>query len=353
MMDLLTRVYYHEDEVREMETSKRQENAQLITLSNNNGLEIIVSNFGARIVSIKVPVPTEGKREIAIGFDEISTYQKSPYLGATIGRTAGRIAQGVVQLDGEQVQLMKNEGTTTLHGGESSFESVIWRTLSIQGNQVVFEYISMDGTNGFPGNLVAQVSYTLTEDNEVIIEYRAYSDKETLYNPTNHVYFNLAGSAQNSVFDHMLQVKSNEILTLNQDNTMTGERLKTAGTIFDFKKPTKISQIFNVEEEQVKIAGGLDHPFLLNSKKEQAILESPDRKVTVKMTTDRQSVVIYTIGHWAEGLETSTGPLVYGGAITLEAQQPPGSEKNEELPSIVLPKDQSFYSKTSYQILSK
>lgn len=334
-----------------MAKSEIQKNSQLFTLTNKNKLEVNVSNFGARIVSIQVPVSGEGKREITIGFDELSSYQESPYLGATIGRTAGRIAQGAVEIDGKKIQLQQNEGTTTLHGGEHGFESVVWKTVSEKGNQVVFEHTSLDGENGFPGTLFAQVSYTLTEENEVVIEYRAQSDKDTLYNPTNHVYFNLSGSAKESVFDHSLNVKSEAILTLNEDNTMTGNRLETAGTVFDFREPALLKQIFNEKETQIEIAGGLDHPFLLDSQEEQAILESPDKKITVKMTTDRQSVVIYTIGRWAEGMETSTGKLVYGGAVTLEAQQPPGSEQDEKLPSIVLKKEQPFVSRTSYKIV--
>lgn len=334
-----------------MKTSEIQENFQLFTLINKNKVEVNVSNFGARIVSIQVPILGEGKREITVGFDALSKYKESPYLGATIGRTAGRIAKGLVEIDNKKVQLQQNEGTTTLHGGKDGFESVIWKTVSVERHRVVFEYTSFDGENGFPGTLVAQVSYTLTEENEVMIEYRAQSDKDTLYNPTNHVYFNLSGSANDPVFDHTLKVKSEAVLTLNEDNTMTGNHLETVGTVFDFREPALLKQIFNEKEAQIEIANGLDHPFLLDSQEEQAILESPDKKVTVKMTTDRQCVVIYTIGHWAEGMETSTGKLVYGGAVTLEAQQPPGSEQDEKLPSIVLKKEQPFVSRTSYKIV--
>lgn len=335
-----------------MKSSEGSKNFQLLTLTNKNMLEVNLSNFGARIVSIRVPVLGEEKREITIGFAELLRYQESPYLGATIGRTAGRIAQGVVKIDGKKVQLQQNEGTTTLHGGVASFESVIWRTVSKEVDQVVFEYTSVDGENGFPGTLIAQVSYTLTEENDLVIEYRAQSDQDTLYNPTNHVYFNLSGSANKSVFDHTLRVNSEEILTLNGDNTMTGNRLKTEGTVFDFRKPTLLKQIFNEKEEQIEIADGLDHPFLLDAQEEQAVLQSPDEKITVKMTTDRQSVVIYTIGRWAEGMETTTGKLVYGGAVTLEAQQPPESEQEDELSAIFLEKGHPFFSRTSYKIVT-
>lgn len=326
--------------------------AQLFTLINRKGLQLKVSNHGARIVSIKVPVE-EDLREITVGFDNLAQYQENPYFGATIGPVAGRIAQGCFTLHDRVYHTDQNEGTTTLHGGKDSFESKYWNLEGQSSNQVTFSYFRRDQENGFPGNLEIKVRYQLTEDNSIVITYEAVSDQDTLFNPTNHVYFNLDGDASHSVFQHQLLIDSDSILKLAPDNTITGELIDLTYMPFDFRKPRAIKQIFSKTNEQINFNQGLNHPFLVNIQdKAQVMLTGSDKKIRLYLTTDCESVVIYTTGHCEKGLATTTGTLCFGGALALEAQGAPGAERFSFLRSIYLKKDQPYHSITKYQLFS-
>lgn len=332
---------------------KQWEPAKLFTLTNRMGLQLQVSNYGARIASIKVPV-ADSLREITVGFDTLAQYQENPYFGATIGPVAGRIAQGCFTLCDQVYHTEQNEGTTTLHSGKDSFETKYWSVVAYSSQQVTFSYFRRDQENGFPGNLRTTVCYRLTEDNEIVITYEAVSNQDTLFNPTNHVYFNLDGNASQSVFRHQLAVASEKVLVLAPENTTTGERIDVPNTLFDFRKTRVIDQIFSELNEQIDINQGLNHPFLVSRQdKPQVTLTGSDQKIQLCLTTDCESVVIYTIGEWAKGLATTTGPLCFGGALALEAQGAPGAERFPFLRSIYLKKGQTYQSITKYQIFSE
>lgn len=330
----------------------------LISMSNDNGVILEVTNFGARIVNLHVLV--EGSfRNISLGFDKEEEYYKDNiYFGATIGRVAGRISNGTFKINGlEYKSKIDCKTGHTLHGGKDSFESKYWDFKTISNcheASVVFTYKSHDGENGFPGNLVTKVKYTLDNKNQCKISYYAKTDQTTIFNPTNHVYFNLIGDVTKSIGEHKLFVNSDFIATLNKDNTTTGNKKNILDTVFDFKKEKKLNEVFKNNDDQIKIDNGLNHPFFFNNKNldiPDLILTSPDNKLSIEMKTDQPSVVIYTNNIGNGGPYMHGKKLVNHGGIALETQVSPGSEKFEKFGNITLEKDNKYESTTTYKII--
>ncbi|HEY0222120.1 MAG TPA: aldose epimerase family protein [Lactovum miscens] len=338
-----------------IKTEVSGEKGRVYTITNKQQVSLTVANFGARIMSIQVPV-MGASRELVVGFANLKDYQKTPYFGATIGRTAGRIEGGKFTIAGQTFDIDKNEQNNTLHGGANSLESKYWKGTVKTENSVIFTFLSPDGENGYPGNLHLEVSYTLTDENQLIIDYHALADKDTLFNPTNHVYFNLTGSAEETIESHYLEIKSDRYLELNPDNTASGTVHLVKGTVFDFNTLKEIKEVVQSDDAQIALNQGLNHPFLLIGKQESfepnALLVSPDKKVSIEMKTSQNSVIVYTTGNAEAGLLTQTGSLAYHGAIALEAQMPPGSEVFSFQSNIWLRKAQPYNAWTSYKILS-
>lgn len=212
--------------------------AVLYRLENDNGFKMDVTNLGARIVAFYVPTK-DGVKNIVLGFDSAEEYlQKDPYIGATIGRVAGRIKDGSFVIDGKTYQTIQNEQGNTLHGGPNNFETKLWLAETQQNlheAKIIFTYTSLDEEQGFPGNLDVKVTYTLTNDNEWQVAYEAQSDIATLFNPTNHVYFNLTGDVTQSVGKHQLQLASEKFAVVDEKTLATGEIRSVADTPFDFR----------------------------------------------------------------------------------------------------------------------
>lgn len=333
------------------------ENAILYSLTNDNGLTINVTDFGARIVDLIVPVNGK-KRNIVFGFETAEEYvAKDLYFGATIGRVAGRIKHGSFSIDNQAYQLPVNpENGHTLHGGLESFESKRWEAEIKETDEqisVIFSYLSADGENGFPGELKAQVTYSLTNQNEWIIDYYATTDKATLYNPTNHVYFNLTGDLTQSIAKHELFVEADRFAVVDEDTTVTGELRSVSETPFDFREFETMDQVLQSNYEQNKVVNGLDHPFILNRTgfdKPQAILSAPDKELSVEMYTDRPAVVIFTAQFGEQGPEVRGKKLVNHAGITLETQVSPGAVEFDGFGDIVLYPEKAFQSRTIYKI---
>lgn len=330
----------------------------IITITNPNGLQLTVSDLGARITSLKVPT-TNGLRELVLGFDTAKEYlEKDVYIGASIGRVAGRIQNGTFQIDRKIYKVQVDETTgNTLHGGTPGFESKKWQYQIIDNDDeasVIFYTVSPDGENGFPGNLYVEIRYTLTSANVWKVETRATSDKDTLFNPTNHVYFNLTGDVTQPVDEHTLWVDSDRFAPLNRESIPIGEKLPVEGTAFDFRKSVKLKEIFNSTFDQKELVGGIDHPFFLNRpelSRSSVKLSSPDEVVTIEIATKEPSVVIFT-ANFGENTPIMHGKqLANHGGITFETQVSPGAEQYPDFGDIVLRTDSTYQTMTEFHII--
>ncbi|WP_271489297.1 aldose epimerase family protein [Enterococcus sp. 5H] len=333
------------------------ESAILYSLTNDLGTTMNVTDLGARIVDLIVPINGE-QRNIILGFDSAEEYlEKDMYFGATIGRVAGRIKKGLFTIEDQNYSLpVDRENGNILHGGPNSFEAKIWSAKTEESDDkvsVVFSYISPDGENGFPGELEAVVTYSLTNKNEWIIDYQAVADQPTLYNPTNHVYFNLTGDMSQSVGTHELFVDADRFAVVGNDTTTTGELRAVLNTPFDFNQASKLDQVFSASYEQNKLVNGLDHPFILNQtgfETPQAIITAPTKDLSVEMYTDRPAVVIFTAQFGEAGPEVRGQKLVNHGGLTLETQVSPGAVEFEGFGDIVLSPETTFNSRTIFKI---
>ncbi|MGX6979676.1 aldose epimerase family protein [Vagococcus elongatus] len=329
-------------------------NATLYTLENDHQVKLMATDLGARIVKWLVP-QQEGHTNIVLGFDKGEDYQTiDSYLGSTIGRVAGRITDGKFEIDGTkyQVTTQPEQSNNTLHGGPDSFETKLWQAETFVGTdyvQIVFHYQSPDGENGFPGNMAISVTYTLNNNNEWRIDYKATTDKATLFNPTNHVYFNLTDNHEQTVHQHKMQLASDSFAVINDDVTVTGELRSVMDTPFDFRDAQPLTQIYESDYPQNTLVGGLDHPFVLREDVPvQAKLISPDEKISVEMTTTEPAVVVFSgnFGPEAPGVKkvkNFTG-------ITLETQELPGAIEFENFGDIVLKPENTFTSTTTYKV---
>ncbi|MGX7030311.1 aldose epimerase family protein [Vagococcus zengguangii] len=328
--------------------------ATLYTITNKHNVSLSATDLGARIVKWLVPT-AEGEKNIVLGFDNATGYQTiDTYLGSTIGRVAGRISNGQFEIDGTdyQVETQASQNNHTLHGGPESFETKIWKTdVNEAQNQLVFSYHSPDGENGFPGNLEVQVTYTLTDDNEWVIDYQATTDNATLFNPTNHVYFNLTGNHEETIHEHTLQLASDMFAVINEDVTVTGEKRAVDGTPFDFRQASKLAQIYDTNYEQNVLVGGLDHPFFLEKTTEpQAVLTSPSGDIKVEMHTDEDAVVIFS-ANFGPDKEDGSEKITNFTGITLETQAAPGAIEFDGFGDIVLRPGQTYRSQTGFKVI--
>lgn len=329
----------------------------LITITNHSGTSLAVTDLGARIVQLETMIDNE-KRELVLGFDQAEEYlEKDPYIGATIGRTAGRITGGTFKLNGETIQVKTDPETGhCLHGGAPSFEEKQWNYTIIDGENeasVIFYTTSPDQENGFPGTLDVEVRYTLTNNDTWRVTIHGISDRETIFNPTNHVYFNLTGDVEEPIDQHTLWLNSRLFATLNKDTTPTGAVASVNGTAFDFQTPKPLAEVFESDFHQAKMVDGMDHPFLL--KKQEGLLEaaeltSPDNKVAINVRTNASGIVLFTANFGEEGPMMRGKKLVHHGGITFEAQEIPGSEHLESFGDVSLKANEVRTYITEYQI---
>lgn len=321
-------------------------------LKNKNGMELTCIEYGCIITTIKVPDKNGTFENVVLGFDDLEEYQKhSPYFGAVIGRVAGRIANGTFELDGKTYSLAQNNKNNHLHGGRKGFDKVIWKGTVIENqSSVEFFYISPDGEEGYPGTLELKVTYTLNDQNELVIDYYGVSDQKTIVNMTNHTYFNLSGDLKRDILEHELTLKSDQFLSLNEGLIPTGELTNVEDTVFDFQAGRKVKEGISSSHEQNILAGnGYDHPFLLNKNGDQEIIlvdEESGRKLVIE--TDEPSVVFYS-GNQMNPRFNIRG--VQAGkylGLCLETQGLPDAINHPQFPSIVLEKGEEYRRKTTY-----
>ena len=325
----------------------------LYTLTNGNGMEVCITNFGGRIVSILVPDNQGQMKDVVLGFDKVSDYfpeNNQTDFGASIGRYANRINQGKITLDGVEYQLPQNNFGHCLHGGPTGWQYQVYECVEADAQHVKLLRVSPDGDNNFPGEVKAYVTYTLTEDNKIDIAYEATTDAPTVINMTNHSYFNLSGDpANHSITEDVLLVNAANFTPVDDTYMTTGEILPTENTPFDFSKLKAIGADINADDQQIRNGNGYDHNWVLNTKgdltKLAALLYSPTSGITLKMYTDEPGVQIYT-GNFLDGTVTGKKGILYQkrSAICLETQKYPDTPNKPEWPSAVLRPGETYHS---------
>ena len=324
---------------------------KLYTLKNKNGMEVCITNFGARIVSIMTPDKNGKMTDVVLGFDNIDDYINVPSdFGATIGRYANRIGDGKITIDGKEIQLPQNNGSHCLHGGPTGWQYQVFNTNQLDAQTIKLTVESPDGDNNFPGNVVASVTYTLTEDNAIDIKYDATTDQKTVINMTNHSYFNLSGNPSVSGMDHILYLAGDSITPIDSTFMTNGEMMAVADTPFDFNTPKAISQdVTNFENEQIKFGKGFDHNWVLNTKGDirqvAAKLTSPTTGITLEVYTDEPGIQLYT-GNFLDSTVKGKNGIVYPqrASICLETQHYPDSPNKAHWPSVILEPGKTYTS---------
>ncbi len=344
-------------------------NGQAVTqysLSNSQNVQVDILNLGGIIRRWLIPTEQNTVTDIVLGFDSLQDYlADDSYVGALIGRYANRIKAGQFSLADRQYQTPKNLNGHCLHGGHQGFNSYLWqaKVLSADSNPAIqLSLTSPDGDQGFPGQLQAKVIYTLTEQNTLKIEYFAQSDKTTVYNPTNHSYFNLAGHNSGSVCKHQIQVLASAYTPTNSQAIPTGEISQVHSTPLDLTEPTPIEQPLNSTHHQIHYANGLDHNFCLdnfcaNSNKSQvnvaraaAKMFSPDGKLCLTVNTSMPGIQLFTANHFADKQGKNGALYQAHQGLCLETQFYPDSPNQPNFPSATLKENAHFYSVTEYQI---
>lgn len=334
---------------------KDNQTVLLFTLINDHGVEIGCINYGCIITKIITPDKDGNYENIVIGYDTFNEYEKdTSFLGAAIGRVAGRIKEGSFELNGRTYNLAKNENKNHLHGGNKGFNLVVWNSEIIENEQEIgvrFSYLSPKGEEGYPGNLKVAVTYTLNNNNELSIRYSGMSDEDTPLNMTNHSYFNLSGDLKRDILNHSLRIKSDHFLELNEELLPTGEMLDVKGTAFDFTTDRLIQTGVVSDHPQNKLAGeGYDHPFLLNTHHDQEIvLKDIESGRTLTIETDEAGVVVYSGNQMKSEGEFAGVPSRKYLGICLETQGLPDAIHHPHFPSWVLEKDKEYSSVTIYK----
>ena len=330
----------------------------LCILTNSKGAELSITNYGAKIVSLMVPNRDGEFVDVVTGHNTIDEYLTSeePYFGAICGRYGNRIAKGKFILDGILYdKLAINNGPNSLHGGIKGFNSVVWDLKQIDQQTVELKYTSIDGEEGFPGNLNTTVTYHLSNDNEVIITYQATTDKPTILNLTNHSYFNLSGQGNPSVYNHSLMINADYYLPTDETAIPYGPKEKVEGTPMDFRTPHEVGERIDEEFEALKFGKGYDHTYILNKENEIELsfcarCSSPITGIVMECYTTEPGVQLYT-GNWMTGNFVGKNGQRYPAraALCLETQHFPNSPNNPDYPSVTLRPDDTFRSQTIYK----
>ena len=329
----------------------------LYTLTNANGMEVCITNFGGRIVSILVPDKQGNMQDVVLGFDKVSDYfpeNNQSDFGAAIGRYANRINQGKITLDGVEYQLPQNNFGHCLHGGPTGWQYQVYECVEADATHVKLLRVSPDGDNNFPGEVKAYVTYTLTEDNKIDIAYEATTTAPTVINMTNHSYFNLTGDPANkSVLEHRLSLNSSSYTPVDDTYMTTGEIVPTEGTPFDFQQVKTVGADIDADDEQIRNGNGYDHNWVLNTggdiTKMAASLYCPETGIALFVYTDEPGIQVYS-GNFLDGTVTGKKGVVYQQrhGICLETQHYPDSPNKPDWPSVVLRPGETYHSHTIF-----
>ncbi|WP_294064311.1 aldose epimerase family protein [uncultured Prevotella sp.] len=340
------------------DTTINNKPVKLYTLSNNNGMEVCITNFGGRIVSLVVPDKNGKQTDVVLGYDNIAQYADSVNspsdFGAAIGRYANRINKGKLNIDGKDIQLPINNYGHCLHGGPSGWQYQVYDAKQLNDTTLQLTILSKDGDNNFPGNVKASVTYTLKGNNSLDIAYRATTDKETVINMTNHSYFNLNGDPSKDVENCILYINADKYTPSDSTFMTTGEIAKVDNTPMDFRKPTAIGKnVNNFSFDQIKNAMGIDHNWCLNTYKNgkgddtkvAASLYSPKTGIMLEVYTNEPGIQVYT-GNFLNGKVKGKKGIAYNkhASCCLETQKYPDTPNKKDWPTANLKPGEEYYS---------
>ncbi len=330
----------------------------LYTLSNNNGMTVKITNYGAIITSIQVPDKAGRLGEVTLGYDQLDGYlEATPYFGAVVGRYGNRIAKGQFTLNDVSYTLVTNNGPNHLHGGTTGFDKMAWQVdrAETQASEasLALTYISPHGEEGYPGTLTTTVIYTLTNKNALKIDYVSTTDQPTILNLTNHTYFNLKDAGASSILDHKMMIMADHFTPVDSTLIPTGELRSVAGTPFDFLQPTTIGSRIEAEDEQLAYAGGYDHNYVLNGhigelRKVAEVYEPVSGRV-MEVQSTQAGVQFYT-GNFLNGRIVGRGGIAFQkrSAFCLETQHYPDSPNQSTFPTVVLKPGENYQHTTIY-----
>jgi len=334
------------------------ENVDLYTLRNAHGVEAKITNYGGILISLKVPDRNGKFDDVVLGFNNLDDYLKGhPYFGALIGRYGNRIAKGRFTLNGVEYKLAVNNGENHLHGGIKGFDKVVWTGREMKtsaGPAVVLTYLSKDGEEGYPGNLRVRVVYTLTNNDELKIDYTATTDKDTVINLTHHSYFNLAGEGNGDILNHRVTIVANRFVPTDAGSIPTGELRRVTSTPFDFLKPHAIGERINQDEEQLKFGNGYDHTWVINGRagamRLAATAYEPTSGRLMQVWTTEPGMQFYT-GNFLDGTLTGKSGKIYQRrfGFCFETQHFPDSPNHPSFPTTTLRKGATYKSTTIYR----
>lgn len=328
------------------------------TLTNANGVEVKVITYGGIIASVKVPDRDGNPGDVVLGYSNLPDYEtRNFYFGTAVGRYGNRIGSAGFNLDGQSYSLAANNGPNSLHGGLKGFDKQVWQARALEGDDPALEltYLSPDGEEGFPGNLSVTMTYTLTADNGLRIDYQAITDKTTIVNLTNHSYFNLAGNGAGAIYDHILQLNADRFTPVDVNMIPTGELAPVAGTPFDFRTPKRVGDEIRSGHQQMALGLGYDHNWVLNRQSDSGLelaarAYDPVTGRSLEVWTTEPGIQFYT-GNFlnATMVGSSGGMYRQGDGFCLETQHYPDSPNRPEFPSTELKPGDTYQSSTVYK----
>lgn len=336
--------------------------AQLYILKNKNGMQVEITNYGGIITRLLAPDKNGQLADIVLGFDKLEGYQKDhPYFGAIIGRYGNRIAKGKFTIDGQEYTLAANNGANALHGGPMGFHKRLWQAREITREGYVgleLNRASPDMEEGYPGTLAATVRYLLNDNNELLIEYEATTDKPTVVNLTNHSYFNLKGAGKGDILGHELMIAADHFTPVDSALIPTGELRPVEGSPFDFRTPRPIGERVNADDEQIRFGLGYDHNFVLRRERPglelAATLYEPASGRLMEVLTTEPGIQFYC-GNFLDGSHIGKGgiPYNYRTGLCLETQHYPDSPNQPAFPPTVLRPGEKYETKTAYRFSAR
>ena len=333
----------------------------LYVLKNKNNMQAAITNYGGRLVSLLVPDADNKLIDVVIGFDSVQQYAAStePYFGATIGRYGNRIAKGKFKLDGKEYTLFTNNGINTLHGGKKGFQAVVWDAKQIGETALELTYTSKDMEEGYPGNLTVKVTYTLTNDNELKLDYEATTDKKTVVNLTNHAFFNLNGQGSGIINNHVLMINADKYTPVDSTLIPLGKNEPVANTPFDFTKPATIGSRIEVKNVQLKNGSGYDHNYVLNANtstglNHAATVIADKTNIVMDVYTQEPGLQFYG-GNFMQSKNSMKGGVKddLRTAFCLETQHFPDSPNQPSFPSTVLEPGKVYKTSSVYKFSVK
>lgn len=328
------------------------------TLKNSHGIQVTITNFGGKIMSIQVPDRNSTWADVTLGYDQTDQYLNgNPYFGAIIGRYGNRIAKGKFAINGNMYELPINSRQDSLHGGPTGFHNQIWQAKVDHRNEAAvlhLTYVSSDGEAGYPGTLKVEVIYALTDKNELVIDYLAETDRSTIINLTNHAFFNLRGEGSNDVLNHLIKINAKSFTPVREGLIPTGEIKSVKGTPFDFTEFHAISERIDLDEEQLRLGRGYDHNWVLDKKENEfslaAVVREPQSGRELEVWTTEPGLQFYS-GNFLDGSDIGKGGKSYKfrSAFCLEAQHFPDSPNQPNFPSTLLKPGETYRQKTMYK----